>query len=330
MNFVDKNISIIDQLYDQADIIIRQKIKNEFLNDKVKYSDDTIKSNNQIDYWKGVFSGGEVHGSKDSTFENSIAKLLDFGFNNSYNFFHDQYKKYLDEEFWVDDKSFNSQLIKTVIYPYMIRAGYQDNPRIVHYFMARIETIERTISKYGFDIFTKADQSTKVVFKIDIENEWLPTIYDLYAFSYYQTDDAQLRDRISKIVNYLLDDRFQCIPQKAYIFDKSNRRYYAAGNVYHACFRNDRMLLMMQLLSNVDNIKNNNRFQKELGKLAEYKTDEGFYELDKNLIKEKNNVNYIYSGSHMGLGENRRSKNWCKIESTYWMLKIFKNISVNN
>jgi len=329
MSFSDENPNIIDQLYEEANPIIKHKIQSEFLNKKNSYTNCTINSNDDINYWKDIFSGNEIHGSRDSTFENSIAKLLEFGFDKSYNFFHDQFKVYLKDEFWNDDQSFNAQLLKTVVYPFMIRAGYHDNPNVRNYFIERIEAIERTINKYGYNIFTQASDTDKIVFKIDIENEWIPTIYDLYAFSYDHTNDDDLRHRISNIVNYILDDRFQSIPQKAYIFDKTNKRYYATGNVYHACFCKGRELLMVHLLSTIENTENNPRFKKELSKLLKYKTGDGFYEIDRTFVNEKSNVNFLYSGAHMGLGENRRSKKWCRIESTYWMLKILKNISSN-
>lgn len=58
--------------------------------------------------------------------------------------------------------------------------------------------------------------------------------------------------------------------------------------------------------------------------------DDGFYELNKSLIKEKKDSYYIYSGSHMGLGEKGTHKNWVKIESTFWMLKILLNLDNND
>ncbi len=182
----------------------------------------------------------------------------------------------------------------------------------MNHFLKRIEVIEYTIKKYGYDIFLQPDKSQKTVFKIDIENEWLPTIYDLYALSYFKTSDTVLKKRIIAIVNYILDDRFQSIPSKAYIYDKYKKRTYAAGRVYHACFRQERMLLMLLMLSNVEGIKDNEMFMAKLEYMETFKRPDGYYELDRSMVKESKHVNYIYTGAHMGLGENRRSKGWCQ------------------
>ncbi|MBJ2354930.1 hypothetical protein, partial [Sphaerochaeta sp. S2] len=187
------------------------------------------------------------------------------------------------------------------------------------------------IDKYGYDLERDAENKPAAykndyVFKNDIATECLPTIYDLYAFAYYPNKEDEMGCRIERIIEYILDERFLYLPEKGYVYDQSNKRCYASGNVYHACLREDRKLLTLYLLSFFKASKNSDLFMSQIEQLNEYRYEDGFYAFDKALIKEKKNLYQLYTGGHMGLGENRRSKKYLKIESTFWMMAILKNL----
>ena len=59
--------------------------------------------------------------------------------------------------------------------------------------------------------------------------------------------------------------------------------------------------------------------------IVRYRTHRGTYLFPKEYLKEKRN-SYFITGAHMGFGENRRKELALKIESSFWMMKIKKNI----
>lgn len=335
MNILKRYGSLIEELYNLSNPIIKFKIDKELREKNVAMAHDIVTNNNLISYWLNIYDGIEIHGSKDSAYENSIAKLLEFGLTRESKEFNRCFSVLLEDKYWEEELTFYAMLIKTVLYPFLIRAGYMESKNVSNFFINRLETIEKTIKKYGYefkdtDIEKHKKYRNEFVFKIDVATEWLPTIYDLYAFAFYPRENDNISKRLNKIVEYLLNDAFQNIPKKAYIYDITKKRYYAAGNVYHACMKEDRRLLTIYLLSHFKVVGESSLFINELKKLLSYQSKDGFYEFDKSLIKEKKNSNFIYTGCHMGLGEKRTHKNWGKIESTFWMLKILSNLEKNN
>ncbi len=318
------------KIYKVGNPILKFKIDSEIFNKEVDLEKYISLDNISIKYWLDIYNGYEIHGSKDSTFENVMVKLLEYGFGKENSKLKEMFEQFLNDDVWNNDLSFHTELYRVVLYPFYIRAGYLNNKYINDFFRRRLNMIEKTIDKYGYDFEMKTNKPTKYndefVFKFDGKTEALPTIYDLYAFSFYQDEDDLIKQSIEKIVEYLLDERFQSIPQKAYLYDKDVKRLYAVGNVYHACMTETRKLFFLYLLSFFNSAKAHFLFKCEIDKLLLTINEEGLYEFDKELIKEKKNSNHMYSGSHMGLNENRRSKSWLKVESSFWMIKILHNI----
>ncbi|MDF2822578.1 MAG: hypothetical protein K0R15_3026 [Clostridiales bacterium] len=345
MSFLEKHNKLLNELYDLANPIIKYRIDTEIFgkeNTSIDLEDKTIK------YWLNTYKYNEIrecyekslemflftHGSTDGLYENSIAKLLDFGLTKDNPEFDRRFGFLLEDRCWQENNSFEGILTKTVRYPFLIRAGYSDNESIANYFENRLVKIEKTIQKYGYDFENKKRKKTKkyeneFVFKMSVF-ESLPTIYDLYAFAFYPKNNSDTAKRIENIVQYLLDEKFQSIPPKAYIFDEVKKRYYAVGNVYQACMIDTRKLLTLYMLSHFKVVRDCDFFVHKVMQLLSTRNSDGFYEFDKTLINEKKDCNYIYTGNHMGLGEDRRNKNWLKIESTFWMLKILQNLENNN
>lgn len=336
MNFLNENRELIQELYEISNPIIKYRIDKElYRKDNISTEQYYSCDHTLIKYWLTVFNNNKIHGREDCNYENAIAKLLEFGLTKNNVEFDKQYSFLLDNNYWKDDNSFNSNAMREVLYPFLVRAGYWDNENINSFFKSRLNKIEKTIKKYGYEFRDNNDKVPKkykgeFVFKINNEYELLPTIYDLYAFTFYPRNNKDTTRRIERIVQYLLCDKYQNIPSKAYIYCIENKRYYAAGSVYHACMIEERKLLTIYLLSHFKSVGKNKLFIMELKKMLSYRCDDGFYKLDKSLVKEKKDNYYIYSGCHMGLGEKRTSRNWQKIESTFWILKILSNLERNN
>lgn len=334
--FIEKNKKLIDELYQVSNPIIRYKIEKELFNKtNVSIEHHELMKSIKVKYWLSIFNSSKIHGREDGCFENAIGKLLEFGFSNDNKILDDLLKPFVSDEFWnsIDFMGWGS--FKVVLYPFLIRAGYHDNKAIDSFFHDRVCKLERTIDKYSYDFEAinkqcSAKYQDEFIFKINSREEALPTIYDIYAFAFYPRANNEIHERIERIIEYILDERFQRIPGKAYLYDEARKRYYAAGNVFHACLIDQRKLLSVYLLSHFKVASTNDIFHSALQELRLCKSDNGFYEFDESLLKEKKNSYHLYSGGHMGLGENRRSSKWRKIESTYWMLKILYNLEVNN
>ncbi len=343
MDFFSEYGEVIAQLYEMSNPVIKYRIDKELygktdikIDQYVSLEDDIIKywlnafKTNSVFISKEISNLNNIHGSRDNTFESTISKLLQFGFSREDSEFTDQFNFLLDDKYWKDNNSFAGMLIKTVLYPFLIHAGYGDDANIEKCFVDRLEIVESTIEKYGYDLEdTKLKKTGKYenayVLRYNLM-ESLPTIYDLYAYAFYSGKDNDISRRIENVIQYLLDDRFQQIPNNAYLYDGTGKRYYAVGKVYQGCLVEQRKLLYLYLLSNFKAAGESDLFNNQLNGLLSTRLPDGFFEFDKDLMKEQKNKYHMYSGSHMGLGEKRRGKSWVKIESTFWMLKILFNM----
>ncbi len=331
MSFIENYGELIKKLYEISNPIIKFRIEKEFLNKKdININEYISLESAPIKYWLNAWDLQTIHGSKDEAFENTIAKLLEFGFSKDDHVFDRKYGFLIDDKYWKEANSFSEVIPQIVIYPFLIRAGYHTDRNISIYFNRRLELIERTIEKYGYNLFEqtqikKKKTGNEFVFKFKA-SEAMPSIYDLYALAFYPKNSESVSKRIEKIIKYILDKRFQMIPDNAYVLDEVTKRYYTLGSVYHACFLSYRRLLNIYLLSFFRAGIESNMFKTELKALLDTRLPDGFYEFNRNMLIEKKNMYYIYHGSHMGLGEPSKNKNSRKIESTFWILKILHNV----
>jgi len=275
-----------------------------------------------------VHQRDKIHGKDDVCFENAISKLLDYGFTKSHPDFDRQFRYLLEESFWKGD-----EFLQIVVYPFLMRAGYADNEGLMAFFLTRLDRIVKAIDKYEYDFQDRSpilNRKYRDEFRLITDRifEPLPSIYDIYAYSYYLPENC--RPQIERIVEYVLDERFQAIPANAYVYDKLRKRYYGAGSVYHACLREDRKLLNILLFSNFKAIGNHPRLLHEIRVLLNSRLASGFYQFDKSWLKEVKNGNHVYTGAHMGLGESKGNPDRLKIESTFLMLKIIANLYQND
>lgn len=269
----------------------------EFLNKK----DININEYISVDieptkYWLNAWDMKTIHCSKDEAYENTIAKLLEFGFSKNDPVFDSKYGFLTDDKYWKETDSFSEAIPQIVIYPFLIRAGYHTDKNISTYFNKRLELIENTIEKYGYDLLEqrhikKKKSGNEFVFKFTA-SEAMPSIYDLYAFAFYPKNSERISKRIEKIIKYILDERFQKIPDTTYVLDETTKRYYALGNVFHACFLSYRRLLNIYLLSHFRAGVECSMFKTELKALLSTRLPDGFYEFDRDFLIEKKNMYY--------------------------------------
>ena len=84
-------------------------------------------------------------------------------------------------------------------------------------------------------------------------------------------------------------------------------------------------MLFLELGAKFNAARQSEWFQQGLAKLESCRAPQGAYCFPRVLLTEKTG-SHIYGGSHMGLGENRRSRRGLELESTFRMLNIYKRM----
>ncbi|MDP8204623.1 MAG: hypothetical protein P9L95_08850, partial [Candidatus Tenebribacter mawsonii] len=158
----------------------------------------------------------------------------------------------------------------------------------------------------------------------------LPWVHDLLTFSALYNEFPK---EIDHIISYILNEEYQKLPEGYGIVMAGVKRYTVLGwNVWLPGFSGfdidefhlQNLITRMILMSPFKVARESKWYKNCLKHLEQFKQKNGTYLFPKEYLKEKNN-SYFITGSHMGLGENRRSKDGLALESTFWMLKLINN-----
>lgn len=145
MDFLKKYGELIKKLYQISNPIIKYRIDKDLLRKENISIDQYISHDNDlINYWLNIFNKHQIHGRSDSCYENSIAKLLEFGFTKEIKVFDEKFNFLLEDKYWEKGDTFEEMLMKVVIYPFLIRSGYWNNKNLNNFFLNRLEKIEST------------------------------------------------------------------------------------------------------------------------------------------------------------------------------------------
>ncbi|MDL2234343.1 hypothetical protein LJC63_12315 [Ruminococcaceae bacterium OttesenSCG-928-L11] len=166
----------------------------------------------------------------------------------------------------------------------------------------------------------------------------LPTMHDFILFAgMYKKLSEENKVKVNSVVEWVFDEQYKNISRrygyfyvpggtynvkavifkmhlvdfKNMIFDKSD----ISGLIY-TCF----------VLSHFDSAKSSEWFNLAMVHLNNYKSLDNHYIFPGYMINEKKD-SYVINGEHMNIGENRRSKQYSEIVSTYWMERIYRNLS---
>lgn len=323
-NITNKQIDI-NALYQQANPVIQQQLINRKLISSIEPIN--LETDPSVTYWFSMLNLRGIHGRTDNSFENVMAKLLQFGFDRSNDKIDTVCKELLASDIWTQNHQFDQEIEQIVAAPFLLHAGYHDHETLTTFIAKRITKIRNTIQTYKDEFFddmhTYYDQDDSYVFPFDSKTGSFPTIYDLYLLAHLDgyTNEKQ------EILEFILTTEFQQIPTKAYIYDSIKKRYYAAGNVYHAVHLNSRTILYLYLLSKFEQILSYPYAKTLFSELQQFQQDTGWYQFPKEYLKEQKNSYHMYSGSHMGMNQSRRTKDWQIVESTYWMIQIEHNLN---
>jgi hypothetical protein len=268
-----------------------------------------------------------IHGSRDTDAENALAKLLDFGFDRTIPAFEAGIAHLLACPLRMWDRF--------VLPPFLLRAGYLDHPLATAWLTARLDQLYRTASAGDFSFYLDPDQAVgvpaawrgKPIYRDEFGHEAgypLPTCYDFYALA-YTSGNLALEGSTQKreaVLAFLSDPRFQST-LGGYGWDRPRHRCYAAGRVFLACVEPARLVLFLELGARCEASRRSDWFRRGLSQLEGCRTPSGSYRFPPAMMAERS-ANHLYGGSHMGLGENRRSPQALELESTFRMLTIQK------
>lgn len=284
-----------------------------------------------------------LHGSKPECFENVCAKLRELGIKVSmvpaWEKQLEPFIEYLLKEQTVHGLNDFSHLF---IYHPLISLGF-DHPIIIEGAITHINQVAAFCQKMDFNIYIDGNtfgglpSAYKNRKLLDPEtNHCLPTIWDIYALAYlpkaYRTPEIQEAEK--KIINYILTDDYQSLPEGyGIMYYPPTKSYYAHGwkvylpgwfpSNFQNAYKEASFIQRVELMACFPQAHSRKWFQNSLHQLESYQTMNGTYRFPSSYLKE-NNSGYYVTGAYMRLEENRRRKIALELDSTFRMELIKK------
>lgn len=321
--------SVAEWLLASGGPIIRYRVATELLADRGDIDRAQLRRDllacPEVKRWLANLGQGSIHHSCDTSAENSLGKLLEYGVAAGMADVDEKVRPFLGRY-----GDFDDALILT---PFLARAGYSQRLVVAEWFSQRIEALHRTARRNEFVFYLPETETTiipkawrgKRIYRAEFnpvgDESPLPTCFDFYALAYWPADDPATRAMIGEIVRFISAPAFQATAG-AYIWNPARRQCYAAGRTFLACVAPERLVMFLELGARFAAARAAPWFQEGLAQLESYRTPRGTYRLPTGLLKETPNSYYLYAGAHMGLGENRKQAQAIEIESTFRMMKI--------
>jgi hypothetical protein len=296
----------------------------------------------EVQHWMSLLGGGPLHHSMDCSVENVLAKLGEYGLRAGI--------PELDKHalpYCAVGEGQKYHLEALIIVPFLVRLGYASEPQLADWIARRIDLLYDLACRKDYDLYMDEQERSclppsqrmlhgtpKLFYKLRFNHHWgylgLPTCYDLFTLAYLAPTDRLTRQKIEKIVSYLLDPAYQNTAG-GYIWNIALHRPYAAGRVFLACLPQDdqleKLVLFMEMLSQFESGRSSSWFQEKLAHLETFRTERGTYLFPSRYLTEKHNY-YLYAGMHMGLGEWPRKSSALELESTFRMLRLKSHLSL--
>ncbi len=281
-----------------------------------------------------------VHGSKDTCIENALQKLVQLGLKAGHAPLDDAIGSI--EAFFAPGPKprlpspFNT-FKETLVAAQLANAGYGAHREVARRMKARAETVSAFARTGDTDIFIPANEHGKLpgsfegrgVIRDDLYNEGnlkLPWIHDLLGWD----DGPGLDD----VLAYILSTDYQALPWGYGILWIRPRRFLAMGWSIKLAEPSGTLvsqrtagsfLWHLSALSKFRAIRESAWFVRSLAHLDRFRRDDGTWEFPRDYLPEKRD-SYMVGGGHMGLGENRRRRNWRANESTFWRMYLSREI----
>ncbi len=332
-------------LQTQGGPILRWLTASELASDDFSIDRETLQSEllacDEVRCWLDLLGSGSVHHSKDSSAENVLAKLGEYGLRAGQPNLDARVLPYCAVG---EGGHFHEEAL--IVVPFLVRLGYAGESQVASWMEQRIDMLYGVACREDYNFYmSEAEREClplsqrtlhgkpKLFYRQHFNNHWnvlgLPTCYDLYALAYLPMGDEITRKKIESIVTYLLNPKFQETPG-GYIWNAQLRRPYAAGRVFLGCLPGDyeleKLVLFMEMMAQFESGRASEWFRKGMTHLETFRTEGGSYSFPHQYLSEKHSY-YLYGGMHMGLGELPRDLRAMELESTFRMLRLKKKIS---
>ena len=234
--------------------IIRYRVATELLADRGDIDRAQLRRDllacPEVKRWLANLGQGPIHHSCDTSAENSLGKLLEYGVAAGMADVDEKVRTFFNRY-----GDFDDALILT---PFLARAGYSRHLVVAEWFSQRIEALHRTARRNEFVFYLPETETTiipktwrgKRIYRAEFnpvgDESPLPTCFDFYALAYWPKDDPAANRTIEDIVRFISDPAFQSTVG-GYIWDRGLRRCYAAGRTFLACVAPERLVLFLEL-----------------------------------------------------------------------------------
>jgi len=345
-------------LLENADTPIRYNL------DKYAVTAERLLQNSEVSAWLSHLAErsqtgniGDIHGSHDYRMENILGKCWILGlskdirqFADSISFITDFLNRHIQTA-PADDLSFSKiyhyRDCEKVLGCFLPFLGYSDDIAVLHIIRKRIDVLYSFTRQKCYGIYIDGSKLKGV------KKDWQPYIInpDLYADGHIALPDIhdsilfasmfnRLTDeeqkKVETIVEWLFDEGYRSIIRRyGYFYAPGGGSYNAKAVIFKLHLLNFQdmsfdkgdlasLLFNVYILSHFRAAIESEWFSLALSFLDQYKNENARYAFPSYFITEKPD-SYTIFGGHMNVGENRRSKLYNEIISTYWMERIFQN-----
>jgi hypothetical protein len=334
--------NLISFLLNQGGPILRWLTAAELAPDDLTIDREALYSDllacAEVRRWVNLLGSGPVHHSKDTSAENVLAKLGEYGLQSGLSDLDERAFPYCAIG---EGQPYHDQAL--VLVPFLVRLGYANEPQVSSWMTRRIDVLNEQACRQDYDLYMgefereclppsqrQLHGGSKPFYQRRFNNHWsvlgLPTCYDLYALAHLPIGDPLEQRKVESIVAYLLHPSFQNTPG-GYIWNASLCRAYAAGRVFLACLPTneepEKLVLFMEMLAHFKSGRASEWFRGGMAHLETFQTWRGTYNFPPEYLSEKSSY-YLYAGMHMGLGEWPRQAQALELESTFRMLRLKK------
>lgn len=334
---------IVEWLLQTAGPVIRYRITRELALEPDRRDLPSLQRDllacPEVRKWLNRLTGRSLHGSTNSHLENVMAKLLEYGLRAGIREFDERMQPYVQECRNPTDRFGWRMMFLT---PFLVRAGYCDNPALAEVVRSRIDALYKTACKQVFDVHLSREETAslpkpwcnKPIFRPECDVAGatpLPTCYDFYALACFPKTHKPTVRKIQKILDYIMDPRFQSIGGGC-AWDPHKRTGYAfsiqpylpgfAGRKMDA-LATAKLVLYLDMVASIPGSARYEWVGWALQHLDRFRSSRGTWRFPAKYLLETTGY-HLYSGRHMGLGENRRAKEALELESTFRMLRIKK------
>ena len=339
--------------------VVRYRAMKELLASKdigeISQGIEDLFSSRIVSQWLPRLGNGssfkDIHSSSPESIENTLYKLGHLGLKAGLQPFDSHtlsYRVWLSDRISNPSVTFYDELMQVIIAASLASAGYGDIAPVQTKLKSRLEVIYQFVSSSNWkDIHADASEyaipKSRSKWKLidpAISSETLfplPWIHDLVGFAQSQNllNDSSTVRKINTICKAIMHDDYQELPP-GYGLVRENDSYFVSGwSVHLPCFEiftdrggssNDaidgaRLLLWLELLSQLPVISQSDWFQNAVLFLERYRTRYDTYIFPQEWLKEKR-TGYWINGAYMAFQSERRNRKVMECESTFRMLKL--------